>query len=108
MAANWRKTLKKTDMPTREQVVEMLETIQDPEVNMDIWTMGLIYAIDIENEKTIHILMTLTSPACPLGPFIQSEVTDAMRQIGFSSVEIELTFDPPWQPPEKLREALGI
>ena len=95
-------------MPTREQVIEMLETIQDPEVNMDIWTMGLVYDIQIKDEKSIFIRMTLTSPMCPLGPFIQNEVTDAMHQLGFSSVEIELTFDPPWQPPEKLREALGI
>lgn len=95
-------------MVTKEKVIEMLETIQDPEVNMDIWTMGLVYAINIKDEKSVHILMTLTSPACPLGPFIQNEVTDAMRQLGFSSVEVELTFDPPWTPPEKLREALGI
>lgn len=95
-------------MISKEEVIEMLETIQDPEVSMDIWTMGLVYAIDIKDEQSIHILMTLTSPACPLGPFIQGEVTDVMRQLGFSSVEVELTFDPPWQPPEKLREALGI
>jgi metal-sulfur cluster biosynthetic enzyme len=95
-------------MPTREQVIEMLETIFDPEVNMDIWTMGLIYDIQIKNDKEIFILMTLTTPACPVGPFIQQEITDAVRSLGFSSVEIELTFDPPWTPPQALRDALGI
>lgn len=95
-------------MATREQVIEMLETIIDPEVNMDIHTMGLIYDIQIKSDKEIFILMTLTTPACPVGPFIQSEVTDAMRELGFSSVEVELTFDPPWQAPQALREALGI
>ena len=95
-------------MPTREQVIQILETVQDPEVNMDIYTMGLIYDIQIKDEKTIHILMTLTSPACPLGPFIQKEMTDALMQLGFASVEIETTFDPPWTPPQALRDALGI
>ena len=95
-------------MKTRNQVIEMLETIIDPEVNLDIYTMGLIYDIQIKNEKEIFILMTLTTPACPVGPFIQSEVTDAMRELGFSAVEIELTFDPPWKPPQALRDALGV
>lgn len=95
-------------MATREQVVEILQTIIDPEVNLDIYTMGLIYDIQIKDEKNIFVLMTLTTPACPIGPFIQSEVTDAMRELGFSSVEVELTFDPPWKPPPALREALGV
>lgn len=95
-------------MATREQIIEILQTIIDPEVNLDIHTMGLIYAINIKDEKTVHILMTLTTPACPVGPFIQSEVTDAMRELGFSAVEVEFTFDPPWKPPVALREALGV
>lgn len=95
-------------MATREQVIEMLETVQDPEIGVDIWTMGLIYTLDIRDNKNIHIRMTLTSPACPVGPFIQQKITSAMHELGFSDVEIELTFDPPWTPPESLRKALGI
>lgn len=95
-------------MATREQVIEMLETIIDPEVNMDIWTMGLIYDIDIKDDTHIRILMTLTTPACPVGPFLQQAVTDAMRDLGFSAVDVALTFDPPWTPPQTLRDALGI
>jgi metal-sulfur cluster biosynthetic enzyme len=86
----------------------MLETVIDPEVNVDIWTMGLIYNIDITDENSVRILMTLTSPLCPAGPYLRQQVTDAMHDAGFSAVEVELTFDPPWKPPQGLREALGI
>jgi metal-sulfur cluster biosynthetic enzyme len=95
-------------MIPREKVVETLQTIIDPEINMDIYTMGLIYDIQMKDERNIFILMTLTTPACPVGPFIQSEITDAMRDLGFSTVDVGLTFDPPWKPPQALREALGI
>lgn len=95
-------------MKTREQVVEMLETILDPEVGLDIHTMGLIYDIQIKSEKEIYILMTFTSPLCPVGEYLKQGVTDSMRELGFSAVDIEVTFEPPWKPSPTLREALGI
>jgi metal-sulfur cluster biosynthetic enzyme len=95
-------------MPTKEQVIEMLETIMDPEIGLDIHTMGLVYDIQIKSEKEIYILMTFTSPMCPVGDFLKQEVTDSMRELGFSAVDIEITFEPPWKPSPELREALGI
>ena len=95
-------------MPTREQVIEILETIFDPEIGIDIWTMGLIYDIQIKSEKEIFVLMTFTTPACPAGPALKNEVTDNMRGLGFDKVDIEVTFEPPWKPPQILREALGL
>ena len=95
-------------MATREQIIEMLETVTDPELGLDIWTMGLVYEIDIKSDTHLQLLITYTSPMCPAGPIIQQEITDSMRQIGFSAVEIEVTFDPPWKPTDKLRAALGI
>lgn len=95
-------------MITKEQVIEMLETVLDPEVSLDIWTMGLIYNIDIINDKEIHLLMTYTTPLCPAGPALQQDVTDSMRQLGFERVEVEITFDPPWQPSAELKAALGL
>ncbi len=95
-------------MVTKEQVIERLETILDPELSFDIWTLGLIYDIKIVDDKTIAIVMTLTTPLCPAGPYLQQEVTDAMRELGFSAVQIEVTFDPPWKPSDKLREMLGV
>ncbi|MEK7624048.1 MAG: iron-sulfur cluster assembly protein [Patescibacteria group bacterium] len=92
----------------KDRVIEMIETILDPEVGLDIHTMGLIYDIKIKSEKEIYILMTFTSPLCPVGEYLKQEVTDNMRELGFSAVEVEVTFEPPWQPPPALREALGI
>jgi metal-sulfur cluster biosynthetic enzyme len=95
-------------MKSKEQVIEMLETIMDPEIGLDIHTMGLVYDIQIKSEKEIYILMTFTSPMCPVGDFLKQEVTDSMRELGFSAVDIEITFEPPWKPSPELREALGI
>ncbi len=95
-------------MITKEQIIEMLETVMDPEIGLDIHTMGLIYDIQIRGEKEIYILMTFTSPMCPVGDFLKQEVTDSMRELGFSAVDIEITFEPPWKPSPELREALGI
>ena len=83
-------------------------TVMDPEVNMDIFTMGLIYDIQLRDDGSIFILHTLTSPMCPLGPTIQDDIRSALLSLGAPNVEIELTFDPPWKEPEGLRAALGI
>lgn len=95
-------------MVTKEQIIERLETIIDPEVSFDIWTMGLIYEITIVSEDHVHLLMTYTTPLCPAGPQMQAQITDEMRDLGFSKVEIELTFDPAWKMPEALKVMLGL
>ncbi len=95
-------------MLTRERIIEELETIMDPEINLDIWTLGLIYDISLEENNHVHIRMTYTTPLCPFGPAIKNEVEDALRSIGARSVEIEITFDPPWKPPQNLRAMLGL
>ncbi len=95
-------------MISKEKVIEMLETIMDPEIGLDIHTMGLIYDIQVKSEKEIYILMTFTSPMCPVGDFLKQEVTDSMRELGFSVVDLEITFEPPWKLSPELREALGI
>jgi metal-sulfur cluster biosynthetic enzyme len=92
----------------KQKVIEMLETVADPELGIDVWTMGLIYDINIIDEKNIKILMTFTSPMCPLGDSIKEEVEKSIKQLGFKNVKIEITFNPPWKPSQKLREALGI
>ena len=95
-------------MASKEQVIEMLETVFDPEVGVDIWTMGLIYDISIKGDKTIAITMTFTTPLCPLGQQIKEDIQESMRMLGFEKITITVTFDPPWQPSEELRQALGI
>ena len=95
-------------MIDKKKVIEMLETVMDPEVGVDIWTMGLVYDISIVDEKNIKIIMTYTSPMCPLGDEIKADVRQAMKVLGFEDVEIEVTFEPPWEPSKELREALGV
>lgn len=95
-------------MITKEQVIERLETIIDPEVGIDIHTMGLIYDIQIKSDKELYLLITYTTPMCPAGPTIQDEIRGDMRALGFEKIDIDLTFEPAWKPSKELREALGV
>jgi metal-sulfur cluster biosynthetic enzyme len=95
-------------MLTKERIIEELETIYDPEINLDIYTLGLIRHIII-HEDTIDITMTYTTVACPAGPLIQQEIRDALLTLdGVKRVNIEVTFDPPWKPPTNLRQMMGV
>ena len=101
--------LNKTDMPvTRERVIEELETIMDPELGLDVWTLGLIYDISFEEERYVKITMTYTTPLCPYGPALKQDITDGLHGLGFKAVEIEVTFNPPWTPSEQLRVMMGV
>ncbi len=95
-------------MITKERIIEELQTVFDPEIGLDVYTLGLIYDIEIVDEKHVKVTMTYTTPLCPYGPALNTEVTDAMRSLGFSKVELDVTFDPPWKPPENLREMMGV
>ena len=90
-------------MPSREEVVEALRQVEDPELGMDIVELGLFYDAEIEgpNVKVVH---SLTSMGCPAGPMIQEGIHDAVAALpGVDAVEVELTFDPPWTP-EKMSD----
>lgn len=95
-------------MVTKEQVEEALKRVIDPELGVDIVTMGLIYAIDITDEKTVRILMTFTSPMCPQGEALQEEVRTTVQKLGFESATVEITFEPAWKPPQILKEMMGM
>ncbi len=96
---------------TEEKVREALKDVIDYEVGLDVVSLGLIYNIDIDESNNVKILMTLTTPMCPLGPMIVSDVERKVKELGANEVEVELTFDPPWSPemmdPE-IRKAMGI
>ena len=94
-------------MFSRELAVNILKTIKDPEVQLDIWTMGLIYELDVESER-VTIRMTYTTPFCPWGPDMQEAIKSALRDAGAREVHINLTFDPPYTMPPELRATLGI
>lgn len=98
-------------MVEKGQVVEVLKKVYDPEIQYDIWSLGLVYDITIEGNK-VKILMTFTSPMCPYGPQLMDDVRRQVSAIdGVGEVAIELTFNPVWSP-EKMTEeakiALGI
>jgi metal-sulfur cluster biosynthetic enzyme len=98
-------------MPERETLYETLKQIYDPEVGINIVDMGLIYSLDIEADK-VSISMTLTSPACPAGPQILSQVDSALKTVqGVTDVDINVVWSPPWSPDmlsEEARDQLGI
>ncbi|MEK6983912.1 MAG: metal-sulfur cluster assembly factor [Nanoarchaeota archaeon] len=98
-------------MVEKEKVIEVLKKVYDPEIQYDIWSLGLIYNIEIEGSK-VNILMTLTSPMCPYGPMLMDDVRRQVSAIdGVGECVIELTFSPAWNS-EKMSEeakiALGI
>jgi len=95
-------------MATKEEVTEILKKINDPEINIDIWTLELIYDVNVENDK-VKIKMTFTSPMCPYGPMLVEEIKTKVREVqGVKEVEVDVTFDPPWKPSEELRATLGV
>ena len=90
----------------KEQLIEQIKTIYDPEIPVNIYELGLIYEVRVEEENA-HILMTLTAPACPAAEIIPEEVKEKCLQVpGITHVEIELTFDPPWDKAMMSEEAM--
>ena len=95
-------------MITKEQIIDLLKTIEDPEIRIDIWTLELIYDIKIEDEN-INIVMTFTSPMCPYGPMLVDEIKRKLNeQLKPKSLNIEVVFSPAWKPSDELRAALGV
>jgi len=85
-------------MPTREEVIEALRIVEDPELGMDIVELGLLYDVAVDGSK-VHVTYSLTSMGCPAGPMIQEGIHDAAARVpGVEEVEVELTWDPPWTP----------
>ena len=82
---------------TREQVVEAIKQVYDPEIPVDIYELGLIYEINLYPVNNVHVLMTLTSPNCPVAETLPMEVEEKVRTIEeVRNAEVEITFDPTW------------
>ncbi|MDO5637436.1 MAG: SUF system Fe-S cluster assembly protein [Myroides sp.] len=80
-----------------ENIVKVLKTIFDPEIPVDIYELGLIYDVFVNENRDVKILMTLTSPNCPVAETLPMEVKEKVSSINLvNDVELELTFDPPW------------
>lgn len=89
-------TTKNTELTQR--VIDMIKTCFDPEIPVDIWELGLIYEINLDDENNLNVRMTLTSPSCPVAETLPPEVEEKLRNIeGIKSAKIELTFEPSWE-----------
>lgn len=88
-------TAKNRDLAQR--VIDEIKTCFDPEIPVDIWELGLIYEVTLDNEENLVITMTLTSPNCPAAESLPAEVESKLKQLpDIKSVKLNLTFEPPW------------
>ena len=96
---------------TEEQVMTALKPIEDPELHLGLVDLGLIYGVDITPQPEgdeVKLTMTFTSPFCPYGPAMVEELKDLLAEKGIREVDIQITFEPPWQPSDELREMMGM
>jgi metal-sulfur cluster biosynthetic enzyme len=92
-------------MVTQDDIVEILREVYDPELHYNIWDLGLVYDIGI-TDGDVKILMTLTTPMCPIGPMVTEQIQEMVNLMpGVKDVDVEFTFDPPWSPAKMSDEA---
>lgn len=98
-------------MPTAEEVSEALKVVNDPEIGINIVDLGLVYDVLVNDDGEAHVIFTLTSMGCPIGPMLEQEIKEVASQIpGVKSVTTEMVMTPPWGPDkmsEFAKSALG-
>ena len=98
--------------PEPEQVRKALRGVKDPELNLNIVDLGLVYEIEVGEAGDVLVKMTLTSPGCPAGPEITQDVTDTVRNLdGVNTAEVEIVWEPYWTPDKidpRIRAFLGF
>ncbi len=83
----------------RDEVITILHGIYDPEIPVDIFELGLIYEVNVDDDANVHVLMTLTSPMCPVAESLPPEVEEKVAAMdAVASARAEVTWDPPWEP----------
>lgn len=99
------------EIVTRQAVIDIMKNVYDPEIPVNVVDLGLVYGVDVD-EGDVHVLMTLTAPGCGMGPMIAQQAEWAISELeGVEDVEVEMTFDPPWNPDlitEDGKKLLGI
>jgi FeS assembly SUF system protein len=84
-------------MQIRDRIIATLKTIYDPEIPVDIYELGLIYGVEVADDGEVHVIMTLTTPMCPVAETLPPEVEDKVRSVlGVTEVSLDLVWDPPW------------
>ncbi|MDA3888106.1 MAG: SUF system Fe-S cluster assembly protein [Allgaiera sp.] len=85
------------DHPLYDSVVEACRTVYDPEIPVNIYDLGLVYTIEIDDQNEVSLIMTLTAPGCPVAGEMPGWVADAISPLpGIKTVDVQMTFDPPW------------
>ena len=90
-----------------KDAISVFKNVVDPELHLDIWTLGLIYGFKIKKDNNIDIDMTFTTPACPYAPQLVGDLESRLRKAGFTP-ELEFVFEPQWEPSEEVKELLGL
>jgi len=106
-AANAHATLNETQLnELTDNIIRELKTVFDPEIPVDVFELGLIYKIDVDDDMKVDIDMTLTAPGCPVAGQMPGWVEEAVRRVpGIKDVKVTMTFDPPWDPSRMSEEA---
>lgn len=101
-----------TKGPSDDDIIGALKTVYDPELGVNIVDLGLVYRLDLSDDGEMDVFMTLTSPGCPAGPELRTEVMNNLTSLnGISNVKVNFVFNPPWTPAMMSQEAkdeLGI
>ena len=88
-----------------KHVIEVLKMVYDPEIPINIYDLGLIYKVDVDDDNVVHIDMTLTTPGCPIGALVAQQVVNAVKGISsVKDVKVNIVFDPPWNPTKMTKE----
>jgi metal-sulfur cluster biosynthetic enzyme len=100
-------------MVNKNEVMGKIATVEDPELGLNVVDLGLIYNVEILDEKSVYIGMTLTFPGCPYGPTLVSDIERAVKEIdGVQKVDVDIVWEPPWNPNEMAsdyaKDVLGI
>jgi metal-sulfur cluster biosynthetic enzyme len=94
-----------TTSPDKDQIVEALENVIDPELGLDFVSLGLVYDIEVEGSD-VHVTFTLTSPGCPIGPQVSEQIQEFVAELdGVERVFPKMTFSPPWSPDRMSEDA---
>jgi FeS assembly SUF system protein len=96
----------------KNEVIEALKTVYDPEIPVNVYDLGLIYEVDVDDDRNAHVVMTLTTPMCPVAESLPAEVADAVRNLAsVKDVKVDLTWDPPFsldRMPDEVKLMLGL
>lgn len=97
---------------SEEQVIEALRDVYDPEIPINVYDLGLVYDVKVDDANRVYVKMTLTAPGCGLGPYIAQQAEWRIAEIeGVEDVQVEMVFDPPWTPDRirpEARKLLGL